>query len=257
VNLLLLLVAVIPAVDSRPLATADAVKIVAVVCPTQNSKKGCSVCPDGHAASWSFDSISRGHFLRPDSDDILVGTGGCEPHANNFGGSVLLTNKNGQLQKVWYQGGLISNHCRKVALRGGRDILLCEDTWSGQGEEDLNIYSVDLTAPEDKRMNTLLRASDTLRACYAGGQMRRAYVERVELPDLDNDGLPDLRVTVQLGFTAKITQRQFERFCAGPNPKGPPAPPTRPHHFEFLLKPNGYALAPSSESPDLLEAEKP
>jgi hypothetical protein len=92
---------------------------------------------------WSLSSITRGHFLsptrresklpnatrsssgarvkfwyawagtegkattRPHSDDAVIATSGCEPHTQNFGGTILLTRKAGRWTMLWYKGAIV------------------------------------------------------------------------------------------------------------------------------------------------------
>ena len=82
---------------------------------------------------WSLDRITRGHFLSPTSSDAVVFTQGCEPHALNFGGSIVLTRGSDRWEKSWYKAGVETSNCHKVQLTGGREILVCMGDYGGQG----------------------------------------------------------------------------------------------------------------------------
>jgi hypothetical protein len=45
----------------------------------------------GDSFEWSLKRVTRGHFLSPTSDDAVLWVEGCEPHSENFGGTILLT----------------------------------------------------------------------------------------------------------------------------------------------------------------------
>jgi hypothetical protein len=256
--------------DSRPVDAADSHAILAAICPDNivfendagRIRGGCSVCPAGFRFSagfgrklvWSAHTAVQGHFLGPESDDVVVAMAGCEPHSHNFGGSVVLTRRNNKLQKRWYLPGVNTDRCRTVRLRTGRDILLCEEVYSQAGVVEHYLYTIDMRTANRPRPRELLRVTDTMGACY--GTSRQASIEDAKLHDIDGDGQSDLTVTVQYG-TRKVTEADRIRFCSGPAPAGLPQLATKPHQFRFLLRSNRFVLAPGSLKPDLLAADGP
>jgi hypothetical protein len=109
-----------------------------------------------------------GHFLSPDSDDLLVGAYGCEPHVWTGRGSVVFSRRSG----VWsisrkYHSGIVG-HCRKIRNRSGLDGLLCivEDRYFTTSVGSLYFYYADKN--EDSLDQELLQLYDNLdEACFA------------------------------------------------------------------------------------------
>ena len=113
----------------------------------------CSiVCPKftgfaGDDLGWSLEKVTRGHFLSPTSDDAILSMSGCEPHAANFGGSILLTRRLNRWVLIWYKAGVETSRCHRVPLRSGREILACMGTYGGQGNHWSALYVEDLLKP--------------------------------------------------------------------------------------------------------------
>jgi hypothetical protein len=213
----------------------------------------CSHCPESAsfpAGGISASRLVKGHFRSATSDDALVATSGCEPHATNFGGAMLLTRRDGAWRRVWYEPGLIIDRCRIFRLPSGQDVLLCEDLYVQGGCEHHTLFTIAPSAPGGRRMRTVMAISDNLRACYVSTRLWRAFIERIELQDLNGDRIPDLRVLVQYGRRyRRLSEAEVERYCAGENPRGIPTPPLAQHRFEFLYGGDGFRLAPGSASP--------
>ncbi len=74
---------------------------------------------------WTLQRVLRGHFRSPASEDAVLAISGCESHADNFGGTVLLTRDSGRWRMLWYKAGVPSAECHRVKLQSGRDILIC------------------------------------------------------------------------------------------------------------------------------------
>jgi hypothetical protein len=118
--------------DSSQLGAADLKEILGLLCPGQESAgadSACHVCPQqtkaaGMKTDSSIESAVRGHFLKPDSDDVLVVLYGCAPRADNFRDAILFTRS----RSGWFvnpAAGFPAGQCRKVMGRGGLDGLLC------------------------------------------------------------------------------------------------------------------------------------
>jgi hypothetical protein len=118
--------------DAAQLGAPDLREMLGLLCPGQayfGAASGCHVCPQqthaaGMKADASVESAVSGHFLKPDSDDVLMVLYGCAPRAENFRDAILFTRS----KSGWFvdpASGLPTGQCRKVAGRGGRDGLLC------------------------------------------------------------------------------------------------------------------------------------
>lgn len=119
--------------DSAQLQPAELSQILAALCPGKafiGEKSGCHSCPVGsaefgHHGDLTVESGLRGHFVKRDSEDLLIGTEGCEPHAAGYGGSVLFSRTNGawRISRKYSPGPI--GLCRKVVNRLGTDGLVC------------------------------------------------------------------------------------------------------------------------------------
>jgi hypothetical protein len=115
--------------DSEKLQPNDLKQILGQLCPGQEiSGYGCHVCPQesatpGGRADSFIESAVRGHFLSPDSDDLVVVLVGCSPHAGLSRNIMLFTRST----DGWFfkGGGGPMGRCHKIANRRGRDGLFC------------------------------------------------------------------------------------------------------------------------------------
>ncbi|MEP6538318.1 MAG: hypothetical protein ABJF23_23470 [Bryobacteraceae bacterium] len=230
------------AIDNRGLSATRAKEFLAIVCPGHvagaGHEYGCDTCPDGEASadagkpSWTIQSSITGHFTEAEAENIVLSMEGCEPHATNFGGSVLLAKRGGRWERNWYQPGALTARCRKIPLADHREILFCEGSYTGSGTASQSLYTMDLSMPEARRFTRLLLVEDTMAACFAGTSLRRVFLEKVEFPDLNADGMPDLRVSIQTGNTKKFTEAEISKLC----PDSLPRPATRRSTMEFLFQ---------------------
>jgi len=111
-------------VEPLQLERTDLSDVLGLLCPGQEyigQDSGCHTCPPRFKTApgrvdASIASAIRGHFLKLDSDDLLLSLVDC--------GSVLLTRS----ASGWYVSqtdALPSGQCRKVSGRDGRDGLVC------------------------------------------------------------------------------------------------------------------------------------
>ena len=120
--------------DNTLLGKGEIEEILGLLCPGQGymgQESGCRVCPAsspkaGARANASIVSALRGHFVKPDSDDLLLDLDACGP--------ALLTHS----ASGWFVDraqGLPDGACRKVTSRGGRDGLVCYEASSTPDRE--------------------------------------------------------------------------------------------------------------------------
>jgi len=158
--------------------------------------------------------VYLGHFTNPAADEAVLATAGGEPHAANFGGTVLMERKDGNWEFRWYRSGLITRDCAKAARRDGRDLLLCffSDTQNGISIGDL--YTVDLMKRRDSEREILLSLIDDTLNCGGylnpreGASVRRSSFKEIAI---SNSGKL-LSTTVEFGVR-KYTPKERER-CA-------------------------------------------
>lgn len=87
--------------------------------------------------------VVRGHFLSPESEDAIVSGSSAETHPARYGGTLLLTKRDGKWAPVAYKSAVITRSCEKIRHLTGREILLCEDEHAGMGFHSHFLYTVD------------------------------------------------------------------------------------------------------------------
>ena len=142
-----------------------------------------------------FSSIMYGHFLSAKETNAIMDVSGCEPHANNFGGTVILrwlglTN----WEFVRYEAGNRSGDCFKYAARAGHDVRVCRSYWGGMGftVEGFALY-------DDTRKSTgsdaLVRITSNGEQCIEG-KLNDFNILKVDRVNINRDSRPDLRIQV-------------------------------------------------------------
>jgi hypothetical protein len=189
-----------------------------------------------------------GSFSRASTEQRLLAMDGCEPHAANYGGLVLLTRQGEAFVLERYYSGLNPNECRAFRRSDGRDTLVCrhQDAHQGFAREMLAQWTLpdgelDLEAGQvllDLEDNSLSACWSELHDKIASRQIRR--LEYVQVA-----GATELVVEVERRegeVTPEYLQRceEAERaFAAGilPDPARAPArllrSRTEPHRYRF------------------------
>jgi hypothetical protein len=229
--------------DTSKLERTDLSEILELLCPGQGyigAESGCRVCPGsskraGARGDASISAAVRGHFLKPDSDDLLLSFNGCGP-------ALLSRSSSG-----WFvdrAGALPDGPCRKIARRDGRDGLLCYEAASTAYREDARLTLSLLPEPA----SDLVVASDnTGGACDSP---KRNVVQSV---------IQDAKLTAGAGgkLTLAVTVRcrrgplseRSRRACA----RGPgfedigPVAPFRTFRLEYAFNGDTFSLAPASK----------
>jgi hypothetical protein len=88
-----------------------------------------------------------GHFQEPHSEDAIVSGWSAESHPYHWGGTLLLSRRDGVWSPIWYKSGLITSFCEKATQPDGREILLCEFEDGGMGHRYHTLYTVDSRRP--------------------------------------------------------------------------------------------------------------
>jgi hypothetical protein len=112
-----------PALAQARDKTANADRpLLATFCDAANIKRSACSRAKGYRSGKRCDVKLRpdrysGKFLADGSTLLVVNyESGCEPHATNFGGSVIFDQKDGAATFKGYQPGFQANDCRAVKL---------------------------------------------------------------------------------------------------------------------------------------------
>jgi len=216
----ILLLAVPGAVDKMP--SSEVAPIFELVCGkgnvfTKHDKSfatnplqtdfGCKKCPsftgfadsDGQAAP---SEPMSGVFTGPGRTEVLVDLSSCEPHANSYGGTVLLRKEQGKWRRISYSPGLRTNACQTLRRTDGTDLLVCEGGDVAQGYIFGVVTARSFTqrgtlANEDTR---LASSMDTLGACPSDGTAVAMEIRSVQARDTNNDGKKDVVIDLSAAF---------------------------------------------------------
>jgi hypothetical protein len=176
---LLLLLASISFAQNKPLMPSDSQDLAPLLSVLPSPKP----CPPGTAFAgaqeMTFEGVIYGHFLAPGSEDAIVGAAGCEPRAAGYGGSYLLTRKDGRWRIDWYKPGIITS----------------------QGVISETLFTLDLAGREPQR-DLFFSTYDTTGAILLDrGPVRRSNIESIAF-----DGSA-LTVVANLGIVRRFRRR--------------------------------------------------
>jgi len=170
---------------------------------------GCSCCPPfdecgpvrGARPRGDADGVfqvatrTQGAFTKPGVQELAITFDGCEPHAANYGGTLLYRKLNDGWASVGYASGVHPHRCQPYRLREGRDVLICQWADGHQtGHEDVYVYDF---APPDRACRTdLVTFPDDSMLCEGepGKPLTWSVLDRVGIQYLDRDGTLDLRI---------------------------------------------------------------
>lgn len=145
----LFLTASLTAALAAPKRSADKRAILAAICEKGQIRKGACRKARGYPEGRSCDIAltgegGEGRFLGGDTVYLVAGyTSGCEPHASNWGGSLIF--ERGERRKLMFRGyqpGMAISGCLITARSIGGDRLICTAGWMGQGYESETIGEV-------------------------------------------------------------------------------------------------------------------
>ena len=192
--------------------------------------------PTGTTLEFTLESTYFGGFTSANAEEVLATFVGCEPHGNNWGGTVLLRKVAGAWAFQRYEQGFRPKKCLVFGLADGRSLAVCLGGYAGMGESAEWIETYDAAAPEGYRSVSLVSVSSG--AC-ASPLWHSQRIERFESIDVDNDSTPDLRVTVVSG----------EADVADPSSANCPPdvdPPTKPYTLDFHFDRHSFQGIPQT-----------
>jgi hypothetical protein len=213
-----------PATDAVPPSPADLAGMLPAICgrehvarPAGGSRpecRGVPAYPTRCGGPLQIGGVIRGSFTSPSAAEILADYEGCEPHAGNFGGSVLLRRRGTGWERVAFLPGVRSPTCLRLPRPDGAQALACYSSWSGQGEEDgaIDLLRFDATG---KLVSTAVRRfSDILwnpQLCHRGEVGREQALESFDgWARKPASGGQPLRLVVRV----KVESFAVPRFCA-------------------------------------------
>ena len=158
------------AMHISPAGAIDDSKILPLICKAGTISGQTCVAknyPNGENCELELSkSRAEGRFLNDGKNYlIVVYTSDCEPHASNWGGSVIFENDKGKLKFEGYFPGLVAQNCMTAKDSRNRDKLICETGWLGQGYLSTSISEIILSRAETHKIEftfeDLIRAEDT------------------------------------------------------------------------------------------------
>ncbi len=251
--------------DGMDPSQAGGAQLLEAVCPggVANGKEiecrtGCADFTDfgkSEGFTWSLGAVTRGHFLSPTSEDAVLWMLGCEPHSENFGGTVLLTRRSEGWSMLWYKAGVQTAQCHKAPLRNGREILVCMGTAGAQGNNSTDLYVEDLLDAKPTLMAgegenaAFFSASDTSLTCGWNEDDKRkpypvvrAQIKKVKFSTSKANGASVVSVTAGIG--KKAVKPEEAETCL--KKQGGILPPMKNYRMDFIFEGHSYEPAPSS-----------
>jgi hypothetical protein len=207
------------------------------------SHVGCACCPPfeecepgkpairrSESAYFPGDVVS-GAFTRAGADQRAVPIAGCESHAENYGGMLVLDRGASGLVVERYISVLAPGRCWTARRDDGRDLLVCERGNMHQGHAQQLFFQWDL-AQSDEDLNgaepLLDVADDAWSGCY-GDVGRSIESAEASVPRFRTRfGRPELEIALDIR-EGKVTQAYLDRCRALESlaESGSPADPAR------------------------------
>jgi hypothetical protein len=223
---------------AHAISTAHGKEYGCGVCPGFTSFKGQRLTLRDHV-NFELRKVLTGSFTAAGENETLAEFFGCEPHAANFGGILLLERSGSELRRVRFFPGVIGI-LRTWRMNNGRDIVLSQGGYTGQGVSTGWVSTYEFPAKGDPVQHTLVQVEDNSGVYCQTDRIEIGYIPKLEFPDLNGDGIPDLRVTVRWG-SAKVPEK-FREHCEL-DYKPPEAPA---YTIDFLFDGQAFRVAPGS-----------
>jgi hypothetical protein len=241
--------------DSAQLSSADLKEVLGLLCPGQEyigEQSGCHVCPQqtgapGAKADSSIESAIAGHFLKPDSNDLLLVLYGCSPRAGNFRNAFLFTRSS----TGWFvsqASGLPIGRCRKVRNRAGRYALVCF-TDASSSDQSTGWLTAGYIGEKDLELANVF--DNTGGACNAPDRpVIQSAIQQVSFVPGANGKLT-LRIVTRCR-RGPLSARSRKACAAGPGFEDMgPALPFRTFRIDYTFNGEAFSLTPYSRASKL------
>jgi hypothetical protein len=238
--------------DSAQLSSTDLKDMLGLLCPGQEylgEPSGCHVCPQqsgapGARADSSVESAIAGHFLKPDSDDLLLVLYGCSPRAQNFRNAFLFTRST----TGWFVSqakGLPTGRCRKLHAGAGRDALVC---FADANSPDQSMARLTAGFAGEKEQDLAQAFDNTGGACNAPNRpVIQSAIQQVNFVPAA-DGRLTLRILARCR-RGPLSPRSRKSCATGPGFEDiGPALPFRTFRFDYAFKGEAFSLAPAGRA---------
>lgn len=151
----------------------------------------------GTGETFDLRSVIYGSFTVPGVQEAVASFEGCEPHASEFGGSILLTKRDDSWSMLRYTPSLITAACRTYRLKTGRDLLLCEGEDGHMDETSQEIYVCSFSSQNPPECPAVFTVVNTQTAC--GTSAVWGSIDDATLRDVNGNGMPDLSLKITVG----------------------------------------------------------
>jgi hypothetical protein len=184
---------------SRLPTTKEVAELLPVACAGAKinlESRSCTPCPEQlFEDSRVFSSVMYGRFLSAGETNAIMDMQGCEPHANNFGGTMILRWRGlTNWEFVRYEPGVRSGDCLKYGTKAGHDVRVCQSFWGGMGFtiEGFAVYDDTRKSVPSDGLVTITSNSDQC----TDPKLNDFHILKVDRVNINRDNRPDLRIQV-------------------------------------------------------------
>ena len=189
------------------------------------TRVGCRSCPpfegaaavsDGRIAVdgkdfFELELFLSGHFTAPNADQRLAVFRGCEPHSENWGGTLIAERQGDKFRSLRYHSGLHPQACKAYHLPDGRDLAVCEFTDAHQSVSNDALSVLDFAVSPPKQQALLTFSNQDPCQTDPGTRSSEELIESFELkqnPAAKNNGL-----IVRTTRTDRTLDERYQRYC--------------------------------------------
>jgi hypothetical protein len=204
-----------------------------------NSKGQCTAClGSGEPGITDIVDAIPGSFTARNQKQLLLITNSmdCESHANNFGGAILLTFRNGAWEKGAYEAGIVGNNFKVVPTPAGHDLLVFQGGFmqSGQASEWIDVLNISSSGAFNSE--TLLLVNT------AGGGPCQPKPEVMHDGQLKKVDVSPGSIHAHVEVTTSRQKGDKDGACV----VVPGSSTTVQYNVEYILRDNKFVVAPAS-----------